>query len=191
MNTPKRKLRYFSYYLLAIATVFLALFLIFDRYHIIINTTESYPIALYQKKVIDRAIQRGDSVMFCLPKGNHAELILARGYLPRGSCDSGLKPLLKRVYAVAGDEVSVDTHGVSVNRADVIKNSIPIREDTQGRALPLMESGIIPAEHYAVFSAYHPRSFDSRYFGAIHRDNMAYFVEPLWVLGGIYQARSR
>ena len=182
MHIPKRKLRYFSYYLLGIAILFLALFVIFDRYQIIINTTDSYPIGLYQKKVIDRPIQRGDLVMFCLPKGNHAELILTRGYLPRGSCDSGLQPLLKRVYAVPGDEIIVDSYGVSVNYADVIKNSIPIREDTQGRELPLMESGIIPANHYGVFSAYHPRSFDSRYFGPIHRDSIDYFVEPIWVL---------
>ena len=182
MHIPKRKLRYFSYYLLGIATLFLALFVIFDRYQMIINTTESYPIGFYQKRLIDRPIQRGDLVMFCLPKGNHAELILARGYLPRGSCDNGLQPLLKRVYAVAGDEVNVDSSGVSVNCANVIKNSIPIREDMQGRALPLMKSVIIPADHYAVFSAYHLRSFDTRYFGPIHRDSIDYFVEPLWVL---------
>jgi conjugative transfer signal peptidase TraF len=183
MRTIKKKLLYFSYYLLSIASLFLALFVFFDRYNIIFNSTESYPIGFYQKKVIHRDIQRGDLVMFCLPNDALSRLIQDRGYLARGSCDSGLTPLLKRVYAVAGDEVKINVNGVNVNSADIIKNSMPIGHDIQGRDLPLMESGVIAEGYHAVFSAHHPRSFDSRYFGAVNRESIFYFVEPFWVMG--------
>jgi conjugative transfer signal peptidase TraF len=185
MNTDNKKLFYFGYYLSGVIGLFLALFVVFDRYNIVVNTTDSYPVGLYQKKVINRDIQRGDMVMFCLPKSEYTQLILDRGYLSKGFCDSRLTSLLKRVYAVTGDYVNASSKGLSVNHAQVIKNSIPLTYDIKGRALPLMESGIIPADHYVVFSEHNPRSFDSRYFGPIHKNTIHYFAKPLWIMGDI------
>lgn len=184
-SIDKKKSLYFSYYSLGVAGLFLALFFLFDRYSLVLNTTDSYPLGIYQKKTIDRDIQRGDLVMFCLPDDLMAELILDRGYLAKGSCDSELIPLIKTVFAVAGDKVIVSEKGVSVNGPDLIENTTPIIQDVQGRNLPIFEGGVIEKNHYAVFSTHHPRSFDSRYFGAIDRDDIDYLVEPLWILGAL------
>lgn len=185
MNILSKKILYFSVYLIGITLIFLAFFLVFQRYDLVYNTSASYPLGVYQRHPINREIKRGDLVLFCLSKGFYSALILDRGYLPSGSCESGFAPLLKRVYALGGDHVVVKEEGIRVNGGEIIHHSRPMVKDLKGRWLPLMDSGIVTDNYYAVLSDHHPRSFDSRYFGTIHRDDIAYFAKPIWIMGEI------
>jgi len=185
-----RRLTYYIAYLLGITTLFLVLFVVFNRYAIVFNTTDSYPFGFYQTQPIDRAIQRGDLVAFCLPTGDYTQLITDRGCIGEGSCDSGLTSLIKRVYGLAGDRVVISAEGVRVNGGELIEHSSPITHDRKGRPLPQMASGTVDKDHYAMFSEYHPLSFDSRYFGTIHRDNIHHFIKPLWIMGKINEYRQ-
>ena len=116
--------------------------------------------------------------MFCLPDNATTRLIVERGYLLHGRCQLGHAPLIKEVYAVAGDYVAVSAQGVSINHDPVINNTAPLRKDQQGRELPIMASGRIEPGQYALFSDYDARSFDSRYFGAVNRDDIFTVIEP-------------
>ena len=171
-------------FLLIFLCVMLALSLYLKANNIVINYTASYPLGLYQKVTIDREIRAGDWVMFCLPGNPVTRLIAEREYLLHGRCQLGHAPLIKEVYAVAGDYVAVSAQGVSINHDPVINNTAPLRKDQQGRGLPIMASGRIEPGHYALFSDYDARSFDSRYFGAVNRDDIFTVIEPFWVLKG-------
>ena len=58
-----------------------------------INPTPSLPKGVY--RIAPGEPAKGDFVTFCL-RGEFAELARERGYLQAGSCESGLRPLLKR-----------------------------------------------------------------------------------------------
>ena len=173
-----------SIFLLIVLCCLLALTFYLKVNNLVINYTASYPFGLYKKTGIDRGIRVGDWVMFCLPGNPTTRLIIERGYLLNGRCQQDHLPLIKQVYAIGGDYVAVSEHGVSINHGPVIKNTAPVLKDTKGRALPIMVSGRVQLNHYALFSEYDARSFDSRYFGAVSRDNIFTVIEPFWVLRG-------
>ena len=60
------------------------------------------------------------------------QLGLKRGYEAREL------PLLKRVVALAGDEVSVSSSGVSIN-GQLLPNSAPLFDDEAGRPLTMAQ----------------------------------------------------
>ena len=122
--------------------------------------------------------------MFCIPITNTALAVIKdREYLSRGDCESGLMPLIKKVFGVAGDYVSMNNFGVNVNNDFRVINSKPILVDVEGRNLPLIKNGFIKKGYYLLLSDYNERSFDSRYFGTIERSNILYNVKPLMVIG--------
>jgi conjugative transfer signal peptidase TraF len=91
-----------------------------------------------------------------------------RGYRDPGTCRDGAAPLLKPVIARSGDVVEVSARGISVNGA-LLPNTAPLATDTKGRHLEAWASGryVVAPEAIWVASSYHPRSFDSRYFGPL------------------------
>lgn len=55
-----------------------------------------------------------------------------------------------------------------------------LAKDSQGRSLPQFHFiGPVPDDNYFMVGA-NPRSFDSRYFGFIHADEILYKALPLW-----------
>jgi conjugative transfer signal peptidase TraF len=78
------------------------------------------------------------------------------------------EPLLKPVVAVAGDMVEVDVKGIRVNGVS-LPNSTAAFYDQQGRKMPSFIRGRYHVQKSTlwVVSGHSPRSFDSRYFGAI------------------------
>ena len=114
---------------------------------------------------------RGDLVLACAPPAA-AELARRRGYLPDGPCDAGAgrgaQALGKVVLAVAGDDVDLEPGGLAVNGRPVAA-SRPLRQDAAGRPLPHAAFGsrrLAPGGLW-LFAPYHPRSYDSRYFGPV------------------------
>jgi conjugative transfer signal peptidase TraF len=75
---------------------------------------------------------------------------------------------LKPVVAKPGDVVELSARGISVNGA-LLSNTAPLSKDTKGRPLEPWPFGryVVASGTVWVASSYHPRSFDSRYFGPI------------------------
>ena len=130
-----------------------------------VNPTPSLPKGVY-RIVPGQDLAKGDLVSFCL-QGDFAELAKERGYLQAGSCENGLRPLLKRLTGLPGDYIQA---GSLIDRA----------VDSQGRAMPSVPlSGVIPSGMVLVL-ADHEGSFDSRYFGLVPLESLQR-VEPVFV----------
>jgi conjugative transfer signal peptidase TraF len=121
-------------------------------------------------------------VEFC-PAEPLASLANARGYRQAGTCPDGGSPLMKPVVARAGDSVQVSARGLSVN-GKAVPNSAPLPKDTAGRPLTSWPVGTYRVQPGTVWvvSDYHPRSFDSRYFGPISEALIRNRLRPLFVL---------
>lgn len=139
-----------------------------------INTSPSLPVGLYFTSADDNA----NLVEFC-PAEPFATLAIVRGYRGAGVCRDGAAPLLKPVVAKAGDVVEVSARGMSVNGV-VLPNTAPLSKDTKGRPLEAWPFGsyVVAPETVWVASSYHPRSFDSRYFGPLSTAAIRAHVKP-------------
>jgi conjugative transfer signal peptidase TraF len=127
-----------------------------------INTSPSLPMGLYITADSDANL-----VEFC-PVEPFATLAIVRGYRDSGICPDGAAPLMKPVVAKPGDVVELSARGISVNGA-LLSNTAPLSKDTKGRPLEPWPFGryLVASGTVWVASSYHPRSFDSRYFGPI------------------------
>lgn len=144
-----------------------------------INVTQSLPLGIWQKTPDSKGAAY---VEFCLPEGQFAALVREREYTPHGTCPEGLAPLLKPVVAQAGDLVVITDKGLAVNGKPLLTE--PIREhDSKGRPLPAMKPGSypVPEKGLWVISTYHPRSLDSRYYGAISEASVIAGMRPVFV----------
>jgi conjugative transfer signal peptidase TraF len=143
-----------------------------------INLSPSLPIGLYQVA----SGQDATLVEFCPPEP-FASMANARGYRQRGTCPDGGAPLMKPVVARSGDVVSVSKRGVAVN-GKTIPNSAPLFRDTANRPLSPGPYGTYTTQPGVIWvvSSYHPRSFDSRYFGPLSESLIKHRLRPLFVL---------
>ncbi|SMF81657.1 conjugative transfer signal peptidase TraF [Tistlia consotensis] len=137
--------------------------------HLVWNASASAPIGLY--RVVSGAPERGDFVLVRLPKAIE-KLAAIRGYLPAGV------PLIKRIAAVAGDDVC------AVNRAIIVNGEIVARQrkaDRAGRSLPRWNEcrALVQGEFFLLGDA--PDSFDSRYFGPMTGARVIGRLAPLWI----------
>jgi len=143
-----------------------------------VNSSPSLPVGLYQVTSGPDATL----VEFC-PSEPFGSMAKARGYRQPGACPDGAAPLMKPVVARAGDSVQVSARGLSVN-GKAIPNSAPMPKDTTGRKLTPWPYGTYRVEPGTVWvvSDYHPRSFDSRYFGPVLEALVRHHLRPLLVL---------
>ena len=76
--------------------------------------------------------------------------------------------LFQPIVAKPGDVVELSARGIS-HRMALLSNTSPLSKDTKGRPLEAWPFGryVVAYETVWVASSYHPRSFDSRYFGPI------------------------
>ena len=64
---------------------------------------------------------------------------------------------------------------------DLVPDSKPLENDSQGRPLPVLDSDLIlGAGEYFVLSARVPGSFDSRYYGPVWDHQIIARAEPIW-----------
>ena len=133
------------------------------------NASASAPIGLY--RVISGAPERGDFVLVRIPKSIES-LAAIRGYLPAGI------PLIKRVAAVAGDDVCTFDGAIIVNGEIVARQR---RADRAGRSLPRWNEcrELVQGEFFLLGDA--PDSFDSRYFGPVTSARLIGRLAPLWI----------
>jgi len=148
-----------------------------------INMTPSMPIGLWAIASARAIPSRGDIVTVCLPNGAALRQAMQRQYIAAGACPDGAEPLVKPVAATGGDLVTVTAAGISVN-ATPVANTAPLARDEAGRVLRPIPTGsyrVVPDQLW-LLSGHDPRSFDSRYFGAVPIANVLGIARPLWVL---------
>ena len=138
------------------------------RPQLVWNASASAPIGLY--RVISGAPERGDFVLVRLPKSIE-KLAAIRGYLPGGV------PLIKRIAAVAGDDVCAFGGAIMVNGEIVARQR---KVDRAGRSLPRWNEcrELVQGEFFLLGDA--PDSFDSRYFGPVPSAQVTGRLAPLW-----------
>lgn len=131
------------------------------------NLTPSVPVGFWYVHNIDRPLKRGDIVYFCPPNTPQFREARARGYVPEGDCPGNYLHMMKPIAALPGDTVEVRPDGVRVN-GQLIANSKPVSVDPKGRSMhpKLGKFKVVPGEVWLV-SHFHPKSFDSRYFGPV------------------------
>lgn len=135
-----------------------------------ITITESLPLGIYKLTEVDE-IKVGDIVQFT-PSKEEMELIYYRGYLPRYA-----KTLLKEVAADYSNRNEIEI------RQDVFfkllyvsgKNYGPIlKKDSNGREIEKINLDELKPKNnseYLLLSS-HMKSYDSRYFGLIRKDQI-------------------
>jgi conjugative transfer signal peptidase TraF len=162
---------------LAAAALFWGMVLLGHANGFRINHTASLPIGLWRIEPPRGPIERGQIVSFCPPDTEFFRRALARRWIGQGRCRGGWEPLLKPVIAIPGDRIALSETGVTVNGRTVSASA----------RMPL-GAGEVPAGSYSlkaediwVISTSHPRSLDSRYFGAITESRIEGIARPVWV----------
>jgi len=131
-----------------------------------VNLTPSLPVGLY--RLVNVPLLRGQIVAFCLDDTEFTQLAREREYLAAGSCPSGLRPLLKEISGLAGDNIRLHGDLIMVND-QVLAHTVTHDKDSQGRSMPpsYLRIGVIPPGKALLLSQHHDGSFDSRYFGLV------------------------
>jgi conjugative transfer signal peptidase TraF len=149
------------------------------------NATASMPMGLYRITKSDpQAVSRGSVVAVC-PPAAAAEVGRRRGYLSAGPCRSQSELLLKRVVAIAGDDVTLTSSALFVNGCR-LPNSRPLAVDRSGRPVEHWAFGRsrVPRSKVWIY-ADHERSWDSRYWGPVPVHNVVATAVPLLIVGPI------
>ena len=137
-----------------------------------LNITPSEPVGIY--RLVGGQAERRALVLLKQPH-NSAASVLSR-YVPVHL------PLIKRVAAIPGDLVEVNTSGMRVN-GSLWPHSVPLAHDQEGRSLRPYPFGVyrVPAGELWVMSN-HPRGLDSRYFGPVSEANVISRLLPVATL---------
>lgn len=162
---------------LALATGFIVAF---GRLGYRVNLTPSYPLGIWRME--HRSPVKGDFVLFSFPAQNHLTMAaIERGYLRDNG--HGYMPLMKKLAALPSDRIAV-TDVVSINGVEWTNGQI-LRVDSKGReVVSIAVSEIVAPGMCWVLSDYNPRSFDSRYFGAVPLSNIIAVAHPVFVWDG-------
>lgn len=145
------------------------------------NVTASMPIGLYWIAARPHVLTRGMLVAVCAPPVA-ARQGRERGYLGDGPCIDNTEPLLKTVAGVAGDTINESSEGVRVN-GRLLPNSRALGADRAGRTLTSAPDSRLQLPAGTIWAyADHPRSWDSRYWGAVPSGNVIAQMHPVLVM---------
>ena len=128
--------------------------------------------------VVNDPYPRGSWIVVCPPLNAEAHQQLFNADPPVDeACAS--KPSLKQIAAIPGDRVIV-AHPVVITPLRAVE-AVPI--DPTGHPLPQPADGeyVVADDTYWVLSG-HPRSVDSRYYGAVSKANIERRVRPIWTV---------
>jgi conjugative transfer signal peptidase TraF len=156
--------------IISLSALLLMIFLYGLSSYFVIQLSDSLPQGLYIKKSVPETISLGQLVLIEIPSDIKA-MMINRQWIP-----SHVKYyLMKPVAAIAGDHIKVDSQGVFVNKK--FKGTIQKR-DQQGHKLPKFHyNGLLKENLYFVMASAR-NSFDSRYFGPVHKQSIINIVEP-------------
>lgn len=133
------------------------------------NASASAPVGLYRLLARD-PIRRGDTVVAWTP-GPARMLAARRHYLPANV------PLVKKVVAVAGDEVCAGGAAIFINGSPVATR---LKSDRAARPMPWWTGcrDLVSGEYFLLMDR--AGSFDGRYFGVTQQDDLVGRAVLLW-----------
>lgn len=136
------------------------------------NATDSIPKGLYvlHYDTHSRPLRVGDIAVFAIPRGV-LDIVIERRYI------DPVFSLMKPIAAVAGDHVCTVQREVIVNR-DSYGRIRPA--DSHGRPLPYFRTCGRVADDVIYTFTDDERSFDSRHYGPIKREDVIARATPLW-----------
>jgi conjugative transfer signal peptidase TraF len=136
------------------------------------NASASAPIGLY--RVLPIIKLEVTELVVARPPAQLANLLDARGYLPRGVA------LIKRVLGLPGQVACRHGSAISVDGIDM---GLARESDHAGRALPAWQ-GCHQLGDGEVFlmNRDEPASLDGRYFGPVPVSSIVGRAEPLWIV---------
>lgn len=142
-----------------------------------INITPSIKKGFYVRS--SGEIGRGDIVSVCL-REPYKRIALERGYLGKGKKCFGSDPLVKEVLAVPGDTVILAAEYVEVNAH---RHILPTHStDSAGRKLIAYPRGkYLRTSGYWLVGSNSEKSWDSRYFGPVKKEQIIAKLKPLIV----------
>jgi conjugative transfer signal peptidase TraF len=145
------------------------------------NLSPSMPAGIWRVATFHGPALRGEAVALCLPRVP-AAIGRIRGYLDAGDCPNNVEVLIKTVAAIHGDQVTMSDDGITVNGV-LLRNSRPMASDDLGRPLLAMPNGsyVVGDGEVWIISGHDPRSYDSRYFGAVPISNIRGRAMPLLI----------
>lgn len=145
------------------------------------NATKSLPRGFYLK--VKKTFNKNSIVVFCPPYNDFLKFAEKNGYWQNlnKSC-SGLTPkYMKKIVGMPNDNVSITLDGVYINNIK-LKNSEPVKKILSDKIFKHYEQEIqLKNDEYFLMSDYNSHSFDSRYFGSIHKNQINNVVKPLLV----------
>ena len=167
---PHRRVRIWSAVSLALLSGLAATLLWQPAPLLLWNASASSKVGLYAG--MPRAAPLRGDMAVAWPPSPARRLAAARGYLPFQV------PLVKRVAAVAGDDVCATRHRILINRRQV---AVRRARDPAGRPMPSWSgcARLKPGELF-LLSAGAALAFDGRYFGVTHGEEVIGKARLLW-----------
>ncbi len=143
-----------------------------------INTSGSLPIGLYW--IIHKPIEKGDYVIFCPPNTKLFQQALKRHYLDAGFCQGGFGSMMKQVFALKGDSVSISPKGIRINHT-FLPSILAYKKDGNARLLPsvFLNNYQLGENEWLFISNHSPWSFDGRYFGVLSNPTPLSVIKPI------------
>ncbi len=155
----------------SIAIVFLAALLLglWLPTRIIVSTSASLDHRVFFMTTPNiKRIKNGDYLVF-----RHDDTTFVRPGLHRQD-----QLYIKKVGCCPGETLKRDDSNHFLCGLTVIGKAL--KQDSTGRDLPQFNyNGEVPDNNYFVIGV-HPRSFDSKYFGFVHADEIIHTALPLW-----------
>lgn len=172
-NEPAKRFRFLLKSAVWLAVVMFVLGWVWQSFGVVFNLTKSMPKGLYAYGPV-KSIKRGQTVLVRMRSNSQAmQLNDKRGYALAGA------RWVKAVVGMPGDCVNTQGLATSVCHRGHCLTFTCRTHDRYGRALSCHRFNhlIIPKNHYFLAGTNSPKSFDSRYFGLAHRDEI---VNTAW-----------
>lgn len=166
LHIPLPNSRIVGFFLLALMLTVICMILICRCLLIHVSTSGSMPSGIYIFKSYD--VNKGDAVVVNRPNTPYMQKNAWRY--------SSL--LIKTVYGVSGDSISIMDSGVFIN-GNLTGNSVPICAETQLVSKAKLTDYVLKNNEYFLLSVFSPNSYDGRYFGITHKCDILYAVKPI------------
>lgn len=142
---------------------------------LLINISSSMPEGVYMKT--ESEIKRDMIVAACLDKA-YKSVGLQNHYLMKGGQCHGSAPVIKKVIAVPGDDVVLSDNFMMVNHKKYLLKTLI--KDSHGRNLMIYPRGkYVKTQGYWLVGTNSPKSWDSRYWGFVKRQQILYGLQKL------------
>lgn len=135
---------------------------------IIVSTSPSLKHRIFFLTRVNNEIKLGDYLVF-----RHKD----SDFVQKG-LDPANDRMIKKVGCRPGEILSTDLKRNYFCNQRLL--GAALQTDSKGRSLPLFKfSGPVPEDSYFMVGT-NPRSFDSKYFGFVHADDILYKALPIW-----------